>query len=191
MNVIFQMLNPSNTLTVNRLLAHAIGLSEAVIYAALISKCSYYERNGMLDDGGFIEMAEVGGDMNGRLSIELVTGKIIDGAQQAVGCYDFIVPIEFDEDRFGRDTLVHLTEFELDGDRLLAVTIGDKENYNFTGFFTANGDDFPKCLGSAWGETYSKVVGNKLIEYLKDGDKNIYEYSNGSLTAVKEYDFDE
>lgn len=47
------MLNPSNTLTVNRLLAHAIGLSEAVIYAALISKCSYYERNGMLDDGGW------------------------------------------------------------------------------------------------------------------------------------------
>lgn len=53
MNDIFQLLNPSNTLTVNRLLAHAIGLSEAVIYAALISKCSYYERNGMLDDDGW------------------------------------------------------------------------------------------------------------------------------------------
>ncbi len=53
MNAIFQMLNPSKTLTVNRLLAHAIGLSEAVVYAALISKCSYYERNGMLDDSGW------------------------------------------------------------------------------------------------------------------------------------------
>lgn len=53
MNAIFQMLNPSNTLTVNHLLAHAIGLSEAVIYAALISKCSYYERNGMLNDDGW------------------------------------------------------------------------------------------------------------------------------------------
>jgi hypothetical protein len=53
MNAIFQMLNPSNTLTVNRLLAHAIGLSEAVVYAALISKCSYYERNGILDDSGW------------------------------------------------------------------------------------------------------------------------------------------
>lgn len=53
MNAIFQMLNPSNTLTVNRLLAHAIGLSEAVVYASLISKCSYYERNGMLDDSGW------------------------------------------------------------------------------------------------------------------------------------------
>ena len=40
MNAIFQMLNPSNTLTVNRLLAHAIGLSEAVVYAALISNFS-------------------------------------------------------------------------------------------------------------------------------------------------------
>lgn len=54
MNAIFQMLNPSNTLTVNRLLAHAIGLSESVVYAALISKCSYYERNGMLDDSGTV-----------------------------------------------------------------------------------------------------------------------------------------
>lgn len=53
MNAIFQMLNPSNTLTVNRLLAHAIGLSEAVVYAALISKCNYYGRNGMLDDSGW------------------------------------------------------------------------------------------------------------------------------------------
>ena len=53
MNAIFQMLNPSNTLTVNRLLAHAIGLSEAVVYASLISKCSYYESNGMLDDSGW------------------------------------------------------------------------------------------------------------------------------------------
>lgn len=53
MNAIFQMLNPSNTLTVNRLLAHAIGLSEAVVYAALISKCSYYKRNDMLDDSGW------------------------------------------------------------------------------------------------------------------------------------------
>lgn len=53
MNEIFQLLNPSNTLTVNRMLAHSIGLSEAVVYAALISKCSYYERNGKLDDGWF------------------------------------------------------------------------------------------------------------------------------------------
>ena len=53
MNEIFQLLNPSNTLTANRMLAHSIGLSEAVVYAALISKCSYYERNGKLDDGWF------------------------------------------------------------------------------------------------------------------------------------------
>jgi hypothetical protein len=53
MNAIFQLLNPNNTLTVNRPLAHAIGLSEAIAYAALIAKCSYYERNGMLDNGWF------------------------------------------------------------------------------------------------------------------------------------------
>ena len=53
MNEIFQLLNPSNTLTVNRMLAHSIGLSEAVVYAALISKCSYYARNGKLDDDGW------------------------------------------------------------------------------------------------------------------------------------------
>ena len=53
MNVIFQILNLSNTLTVNRLLAHSIRLSEAMVYAALISKCSYYERNDMLAHSGW------------------------------------------------------------------------------------------------------------------------------------------
>lgn len=51
MEAIFQVLNPNNTLTINRPLAHAIGLSEATVYAALIAKCSYYERTDKLDDG--------------------------------------------------------------------------------------------------------------------------------------------
>lgn len=53
MEAIFQVLNPNNTLTINRPLAHAIGLSEATVYAALIAKCSYYERTDKLDDGWF------------------------------------------------------------------------------------------------------------------------------------------
>lgn len=53
METIFQVLNPNNTLTINRPLAHAIGLSEATVYAALIAKCSYYERTDKLDDGWF------------------------------------------------------------------------------------------------------------------------------------------
>ena len=50
MNAIFQLLNPSNTVSVNRPLAHALGLNEAVVYGALISKFYYYsERAGKRD----------------------------------------------------------------------------------------------------------------------------------------------
>lgn len=48
-----QMLNPTNTSHYNRLLAHAIGVNEAIIYAALISKTVYYNSNNMLDEDGF------------------------------------------------------------------------------------------------------------------------------------------
>lgn len=53
MNAIFQLLNPNNTIAVNRPLAHAIGMNEAVIYGALISKYYYYSEREMLDNGWF------------------------------------------------------------------------------------------------------------------------------------------
>lgn len=57
MNSIFQLLNPNNTVSVNRPLAHAIGLNEAIIYGALISKFYWYSDHGMLDDGWFYSTA--------------------------------------------------------------------------------------------------------------------------------------
>lgn len=57
MNAIFQLLNPANTITVNRPLAHALGLNEAIIYGALISKFYYYSERDMLDDGWFYSTA--------------------------------------------------------------------------------------------------------------------------------------
>lgn len=57
MNAIFQLINPSNTIAVNRPLAHALGLNEAIIYGALISKFYYYSERGMLDDGWFYSTA--------------------------------------------------------------------------------------------------------------------------------------
>lgn len=57
MNAIFQLLNPANTITVNRPLAHAVGLNEAIIYGSLISKFYYYSERGMLDDGWFYSTA--------------------------------------------------------------------------------------------------------------------------------------
>ena len=143
-----------------------------------------------LDGDGLAEMATVCVDINGRLAIELHTGKIVDGNQLGVFCYDFIVPIEFDEELLGKDTFVQLTEFELSGDRLLAVTIGDGKSYNFTGFFTVK-DDQPTFLGSAWGETYARVVGTSLSEYFKGGGNNLYSYSKGKLKAVTSYDYAE
>ncbi|MDE7400189.1 MAG: hypothetical protein K2N06_11770 [Oscillospiraceae bacterium] len=57
MNAIFQLVNPANTVTVNRPLAHALGLNEAVIYGALISKFYYYSERGMREDGWFYSTA--------------------------------------------------------------------------------------------------------------------------------------
>lgn len=50
---ILQLLNPDNTMSANRLLAHAIGLCETIIYSALISKYTYYVTKGMIDEGGW------------------------------------------------------------------------------------------------------------------------------------------
>lgn len=57
MNAIFQLINPNNTVTVNRPLAHELGLNEAVIYGALISKFYYYSEREMLSDGWFYSTA--------------------------------------------------------------------------------------------------------------------------------------
>ena len=50
---ILERLNPTNTGSYNRPIAHALGLVAAVVYAALISKQVYYEQHNMLDDEGF------------------------------------------------------------------------------------------------------------------------------------------
>ena len=50
---ILEQLNPTNTGSYNRPIAHALGLAAAVIYAALISKQVYYEQHNMLDEEGF------------------------------------------------------------------------------------------------------------------------------------------
>ena len=118
--------------------------------------------------------------------IEIHTGKIVDGNQPGIGCYEFIVPFEYDEELLGKDTFAQLTEFDFDGDGLLAVTIGDKESYNFTVI-----DDRSTFLGSAWGETYARVVGTSLSEYFKGGGNNLYSYYNGKLSAVTSYDYAE
>lgn len=51
MKAIFKLLNPDNTMSINRQLAHAVGLSEAVVYGALLSKYAYYDQHGLLSDG--------------------------------------------------------------------------------------------------------------------------------------------
>ena len=51
MKAIFKLLNPDNTMSINRQLAHAIGLAEAVVYGALFSKYAYYDQHGLLTDG--------------------------------------------------------------------------------------------------------------------------------------------
>lgn len=53
MSAVLDILNPANTISVNRPLAHALGLNVAVTYAALLSKHRYYVEHDMLSDGWF------------------------------------------------------------------------------------------------------------------------------------------
>ena len=53
MKAIFELINPDNTLSVNRRLAHAVGLQEAVVYSALLAKYAWYESHDMLAEGGW------------------------------------------------------------------------------------------------------------------------------------------
>ena len=55
---ITNVLNPTNTLSVNRLLAHKLGLNAAVVYAALVAKQAYYEARDMLDKDGYFYSTE-------------------------------------------------------------------------------------------------------------------------------------
>lgn len=50
---ILEWLNPTNTGSYNRPIAHALGLGAAVVYSALISKYEYYYKHNMLDEEGF------------------------------------------------------------------------------------------------------------------------------------------
>ncbi len=51
--LITSILNFNNTVSVNRPLAHSLGLNAAVVYSSLLSKQCYYEERGMLDSEGF------------------------------------------------------------------------------------------------------------------------------------------
>ena len=53
MNAIYQLLNPDNTISLNRPLAHEVGLMETVVYSALIAKWQYYSDRGKLDPDGW------------------------------------------------------------------------------------------------------------------------------------------
>ncbi len=52
-NALLDILNPDNTMSLNRPLAHAIGLHEAIVYAAIVSKYCYYKKHKKLEDGWF------------------------------------------------------------------------------------------------------------------------------------------
>lgn len=68
---ILERLNPTNTGSFNRLIAHALGLDAAVIYSALISKREYYASRDMLDsEGWFYSTVE---DMQESTSMAICT----------------------------------------------------------------------------------------------------------------------
>lgn len=56
---IFELINPDNTMSFNRLIAHAIGAVETIIFFSLLSKMKYYMNRDMLDNDGFFYATEV------------------------------------------------------------------------------------------------------------------------------------
>ena len=57
-SALLQLMNPNNTMSVNRYLAHSMGMAETIIYSALISKYTYYRDNGKASDGWFYSTIE-------------------------------------------------------------------------------------------------------------------------------------
>lgn len=53
LTAIIELLNPNNTISAHRMLAHSMGMTETIIYSALISKQTYYNSKGMLMEGGW------------------------------------------------------------------------------------------------------------------------------------------
>ena len=54
LSAIIELLNPDNTISAHRYIAHAIGMTETIIYSALIAKQTYYLKNAMFcEDGWF------------------------------------------------------------------------------------------------------------------------------------------
>lgn len=141
-----------------------------------------------IDNSGRNECITVSVDPNNGLMIDLSTPKIVNGLQFNMDILGYSLQNDFNEYNLDEETIVQITCFELSGDNLIAVTIGDKETYNFTGFFTVE-DDEPKYLGRGWGETYARVYGYSLNEYLATGGQNIYYYLEGELATINAYDY--
>lgn len=58
-STLLALINPANTISVNRCLAHSIGLQETVVYQALIAKYIYWNQRNMLEpDGTFFSTAD-------------------------------------------------------------------------------------------------------------------------------------
>lgn len=50
---IIKLLNSDNTVSANRLLAHALGIKAALLFNSLVGKQAYYEKHSMLDSDGW------------------------------------------------------------------------------------------------------------------------------------------
>lgn len=50
---IIKLLNSDNTVSANRLLAHALGIKAALLFNSLVGKQAYYEKHSMIDSEGW------------------------------------------------------------------------------------------------------------------------------------------
>lgn len=158
--------------------------------SALYGRFEKYLMYTDMDWDNAVEPVEVQVMPDGTLDVLFCYGIPTDGVFRGIHCGEFAIPFEFDKSLLGEGTIVQVTSFELYNERILALTVGDKASYNFTGLFTVR-DGETVFLGSAWGETNARVSGVTLIEYLKSGGENVYTYTEGELSPVNAYDYGE
>lgn len=133
-----------------------------------------------LDGDGVKEAAHIKVDMNGIFFAEIAYGVPENGEYKMLLAMDYIPVCEngLDENCF-----VQVTSFKALGEKYLAITVGDRESYNYTELFYADSEGIKSC-GAAWGETCGRMEQLSLVEYFSDGGKNYYSLIDKELVEI-------
>ncbi len=142
-----------------------------------------------LDGDGLNEAVSVYVNLYGELFVDMTYGMPSDEGYTGADGLNGTTPnggtiLDFDESYFVQVTSFTTAYYE----KYFAVTVGDRENFNYTGFFTADSNGI-HYAGKAWGETLARFVHGTLGIFLSDGRSNKYLLYDGELHVQSEFDY--